>query len=117
MEHVSADLLWLLRAGVSVAIADDLDVVLVAMPSSMCFSNVTWLCSVCFLKQHGYNLEYVKELKNYNKQKVIYGENSSEAYVYIMGHCIKVMETCMTETREFESKIRNNPFRLLKAIK
>ena len=69
------------------------------------------------MNKNGFNFKYVKEQKKYNKQKEIYKENKHKAYAYIMGFCNKTMENCVMETKEFETEIRNNLFRLFEAIK
>ena len=69
------------------------------------------------MKQDGYNLKYVKNLKNYNKRQEIYDKNKPKAYAYIMGFCNKTMENRVMETKAFATEIRNNPFRLLETIK
>ena len=51
------------------------------------------------MKQDRFVLKYVEELKNYNKQKEVCKENRPKAYVYIMGHCGKVMENRVLETK------------------
>ena len=60
---------------------------------------------VARVSQDGYNIEYTKELRSYNLCMQIYEENKYKAYIFILGHCNKVMQNRIEEASDFESQI------------
>ena len=69
------------------------------------------------VKQQGYDIEYTEELREYNERKKLYSSNMVKAYALIFSLCIKTMQSRIEEMSNFEKEIKNNPIKLLEAIK
>ena len=68
-------------------------------------------------EQEGYDMMYKAELQLHLERKKTLEENMAKAYALIFGtHCNKIIQTRIEEHVDYESKIKNNPIELLKAI-
>jgi hypothetical protein len=47
----------------------------------------------------------------------MYKENKSNAFALIMGHCNKIMQNCIEEIADYETRIYNDPEELMDEIK
>ena len=69
------------------------------------------------IEQKGLDMEFGMDLKEWKIRKKIYAENMFKAYSIIWGFCNKTMQNRIEESIEFEAVIRDDPFKLLPAIK
>jgi hypothetical protein len=70
------------------------------------------------MEQEGYNMLYKAEIDIYTKRKHKFEDNMNKVYFLIfLQHCNKTIQDRITGHPEFESKIKNDPIELLKAVK
>ena len=69
------------------------------------------------IEQDGFNLDYTKELRNYNNRIMLYNENKHKAYVVIFAYCNKVMQSQIEESLNFGMGNWNDLLKLLNVIK
>ena len=62
-------------------------------------------------------IEYQEMFRERRERKKIYDDNKKKGYAFILTYCNTTMQTRIESDSDFESKIKNNPFELLKAIK
>ena len=67
--------------------------------------------------QQGHDMEWSMAMKEYNIRKGVYEENTDTAYGIIFSYCNGTMQLRIEESTDFESMIRNNPWKLLETIK
>ena len=67
--------------------------------------------------QEGYDMEYKSDYEEWKKRLRIFETNKSKAYALIYERCNVTMQHRVEEHPDYESKIRNDPIELLKAIK
>jgi hypothetical protein len=68
-------------------------------------------------EQEGFNMLYKAEINIYTKRKHKFKNNMSKVYSLIfLQHCNKMIQDRITGHLEFESKIKNDPIELLKAV-
>ena len=69
-------------------------------------------------QQNGYDIKYKVELQEHYKRVQQLEENKTKAYALIYSnYCSRVMQLRVEEHKDYESTIKNNPIKLLKAIR
>jgi hypothetical protein len=68
------------------------------------------------MEQEGYNILYKAEIDIYTKRQHKFEDNMNKVYSLILLHCNKTIQDRITGHPEFDSKIKNDPIELLKAI-
>ena len=69
------------------------------------------------IEQDGLDIEFREELHTWRKRQDTFTENITKAYALIFSHCNKTMQNIIEEHLDFETKVRDDPIELLKAIK
>jgi hypothetical protein len=70
------------------------------------------------MEQEGYDVLYKAKINIYTKRKCEFEDNMNKTYSLIfLQHCNKTIQDRITGHPEFDSKIKNDPIKLLKAIK
>jgi RecA/RadA recombinase len=70
------------------------------------------------VKQEGFDILYKAEIDMYTKRKHELKDNMNKTYSLIyLQHCNKTIQDRIMAHPEFESKIKKNPIKLLKAVK
>ena len=64
-----------------------------------------------------FEIEFKSECESYQKRREIFNTNLTKAYGLIYGRCAKGMAQLTQAREDFESDIKENPIKLLKAIK
>ena len=59
---------------------------------------------------------YEAEIKSFVDRKQIYMNNLGKAYAFILGQCNKALQNKLYARTDYESKIKGDPIKLLKAI-
>jgi hypothetical protein len=69
------------------------------------------------MEQEGFNMFFKAEIDIYSKRKHEFDDNMNKTYSLIyLQHCNKTIQDRITGHPEFESKIENDPIKLLKAV-
>ena len=69
-------------------------------------------------KQAGHDLKFTEECREYKDRKNQYDENKKKAFAWTHESlCNKAMKSRLEEMSNFDSEIRNDPFKLLDATK
>jgi hypothetical protein len=70
------------------------------------------------MEQEGYIMLYKAEINIYTKRKHEFDDSMNKVYSLIfLQHCNKMIQDWITGHPEFKSKIKNDPIKLLKAVK
>jgi hypothetical protein len=70
------------------------------------------------MEQEGYDMLYKAAIEIYTKRRHEFEDNINKTYSFIfLQHCNKTIQERLTGHPEFESKIKNDPIKLLKAVK
>jgi hypothetical protein len=69
------------------------------------------------MEQEGYDMLYKEEIDIYTERKHKFEDNMNKVYSLIfLQHCNKMIQDRITGHPEFDSKIENDPIKLLKAV-
>ena len=69
------------------------------------------------MNQDGHDMEWQTERKEFSVRKNMHKENVCKAHSMMFGHCNKTTQSRIAESSEFETKIRNDPWALMDAVK
>ena len=63
------------------------------------------------------HIQYKEEVREINERWRTYVDNKFKAYAYIFGQYNKPMQTRLENDSKFESEVKGDPFKMMKAIK
>ena len=69
------------------------------------------------IENEQFKIEFKSDYDNYRKHQQTYYNNITKAYALFWDRCTKAMKNKIEARSDFKSKIVNNPFELIKAIK
>jgi hypothetical protein len=64
-----------------------------------------------------YRMEFNARFNSFQKRETIYQNNIIKAYALFWGRCTKSMKNQIESRSDFEIKVKDNPFELIKVIK